>query len=229
MSLLHLLFGFSGRINRGKYWLAVVLWLVFWAIALPVCLLAGFYILGTNLVDGELPSGSDWLEKFVHMTLDYVVLFIIFLTLVSVSWISAFAIGIKRLHDRNKNGWLIVLFYVAPSILAGIANTSEQAVVSFVFGLASFVISIWGLVELGFLRGTVGPNPYGPDPLQRARRRFRCSRIPRSLKLGLRVAGHGASAARECSRARRQHATSRDQSPPRLRNFCTRLPCTSAE
>jgi len=25
MSLLHLLFGFSGRINRGKYWLAIVL------------------------------------------------------------------------------------------------------------------------------------------------------------------------------------------------------------
>jgi uncharacterized membrane protein YhaH (DUF805 family) len=167
MNLFNLLFGFSGRINRGKYWLAVLLWLVFWAIALPVCFLAGFYILGTNLVDGELPSGSDWLEKMVHMTLDYVVLFIIFLTLVSVSWISAFAIGIKRLHDRNKNGWLIVLFYVAPSILASIANTSEQAVVSFVLGLASFVISIWGLVELGFLRGTAGPNPYGPDPLQR--------------------------------------------------------------
>jgi uncharacterized membrane protein YhaH (DUF805 family) len=166
MSLFHLLFGFSGRINRAKYWLAVVLWLVFWAIALPVCLLAGFYILGTNLVDGELPSGSDWLEKMVHMTLDYVVLFIIFLALMSVSWISAFAIGIKRLHDRNKNGWLIVLFYVAPSILGGIANTSEQAVASFVLGLASVVISIWGLVELGFLRGTVGPNKYGPDPLQ---------------------------------------------------------------
>ena len=94
MSLLHLLFGFSGRINRGKYWLAVVLWLVFWAIALPACLLAGFYILGTNLVDGELPSGSDWLEKFVHMTLDYVVLFIIFLTLVSVSWI-----GVRHRHQ----------------------------------------------------------------------------------------------------------------------------------
>src|SRR3954471_4450300 len=104
MSLLHLLFGFSGRINRGKYWLAVVLWLVFWAIALPACLLAGFYILGTNLVDGELPSGSDWLEKYVRMAADYVVLFIIFGTLMAVSWISAFAIGIKRLHDRNKNG-----------------------------------------------------------------------------------------------------------------------------
>jgi len=167
MSLLHLLFDFSGRINRGKYWLAVVLWLVFWAIALPACLLAGFYILGANLVDGELPSGGDWLEKWVYMTLDYVVLFIILLILVSVSWTSAFAIGIKRLHDRNKNGWLIVLFYVTPSIFAGIANTSEQAVVSFVFGLASFVISIWGLVELGFLRRTVGLNAYGLDPLQR--------------------------------------------------------------
>jgi uncharacterized membrane protein YhaH (DUF805 family) len=97
---------------------------------------------------------------------DYAVLFIIFLTLVSVSWISAFAIGVKRLHDRNKSGWLIVLFYVVPSILGGIANTSEQAVASFVLGLGSLVISIWGLVELGFLRGTVGPNAYGPDPLQ---------------------------------------------------------------
>ena len=115
MSLFHLLFGFSGRINRGKYWLAVVLWLVFWAIALPVCLLAGFAILGTNLVDGHLPSGDDWLEKYARMAVDYVVLFIIFLTLVIVSWISAFAIGVKRLHDRNKNGWLIVLFYVVPS------------------------------------------------------------------------------------------------------------------
>ena len=166
MSLFYLLFGFSGRINRGKYWLAVVLWLVFWVIALPVCLLAGFAILGTNLVDGQLPSGDDWLEKSIRMAVDYVVLFIIFLTLVIVSWISAFAIGVKRLHDRNKNGWLIVLFYVVPSILAGIANTSEHAVASSLLGLASFVISIWGLVELGFLRGTVGPNPYGPDPLQ---------------------------------------------------------------
>jgi uncharacterized membrane protein YhaH (DUF805 family) len=166
MSLFHLLFGFSGRINRGKYWLAVVLWLVFWVIALPVCLLAGFAILGTNLVDGQLPSGDDWLEKSVKMAVDYVVLFIIFLTLVIVSWISAFAIGVKRLHDRNKNGWLIVVFYVVPSILAGIANTSEHAVASSLLGLASFVISIWGLVELGFLRGTVGPNAYGPDPLQ---------------------------------------------------------------
>jgi uncharacterized membrane protein YhaH (DUF805 family) len=37
-----------------------------------------------------------------------------------------------------------------------------------VAGLVSLIISIWALVELGFLRGTPGPNQYGPDPLQQA-------------------------------------------------------------
>jgi hypothetical protein len=52
-------------------------------------------------------------------------------------------------------------------VLGSIANTSEQSLAGFVLGLASFVISIWALVELGSLRGAVGPNRYGPDPLQR--------------------------------------------------------------
>ena len=47
------------------------------------------------------------------------------------------------------------------------ANTGEHPLAGFVLGLASFVISIWALVEIGFLRGTVGPNAYGPDPLHR--------------------------------------------------------------
>jgi uncharacterized membrane protein YhaH (DUF805 family) len=33
------------------------------------------------------------------------------------------------------------------------------------FSLASLAISIWAFVELGCLRGTAGPNKYGPDPL----------------------------------------------------------------
>jgi uncharacterized membrane protein YhaH (DUF805 family) len=35
-----------------------------------------------------------------------------------------------------------------------------------IFGLVILVLSLWGLIELGFLRGTVGPNQYGPDPLE---------------------------------------------------------------
>jgi uncharacterized membrane protein YhaH (DUF805 family) len=33
---------------------------------------------------------------------------------------------------------------------------------------AIFLIgAIWLTIELGFLRGTAGPNDYGPDPLER--------------------------------------------------------------
>jgi uncharacterized membrane protein YhaH (DUF805 family) len=35
------------------------------------------------------------------------------------------------------------------------------------FELVSLALMIWGFVELGCLRGTVGPNRFGPDPLQR--------------------------------------------------------------
>ena len=31
---------------------------------------------------------------------------------------------------------------------------------------ASFAINIWAIVELGFLRGTIGGNQYGGDPLR---------------------------------------------------------------
>jgi uncharacterized membrane protein YhaH (DUF805 family) len=42
MGAMHLWFGFSGRINRGKYWLLVVLWVLIWVIAVPVCVVAAW-------------------------------------------------------------------------------------------------------------------------------------------------------------------------------------------
>ena len=34
-----------------------------------------------------------------------------------VIFISSLAVGVKRLHDRNKSGWYLVLFYIVPGIL----------------------------------------------------------------------------------------------------------------
>ena len=34
--------------------------------------------------------------------------------------ISGIAVGIKRLHDRDKGGWWLLLFYVVPGLLGGI-------------------------------------------------------------------------------------------------------------
>lgn len=52
-----------------------------------------------------------------------------------------FAMGIKRCHDRDRSGWFLLVSLIP-------------------------VINIWAFVELGLLRGTVGPNRFGPDPLQ---------------------------------------------------------------
>lgn len=50
-------------------------------------------------------------------------------------------LGIKRCHDRDRSGWFLLIVLIP---LLG---------------------ALWLLVELGFLRGTAGPNRFGPDPL----------------------------------------------------------------
>jgi len=51
-------------------------------------------------------------------------------------------VQIKRWHDRDKSGWWVLINLIP--ILGG----------------------FWSLVECGFLRGTQGPNRFGPDPLE---------------------------------------------------------------
>jgi len=99
---------------------------------------------------------------------DYGILSLIIVVFFIVSWISALAIGVKRLHDRDRSGWWILLFYFGPTVLAAAQNsTADGSLASTVLGLGTFAIWVWALVELGFLRGTSGPNRFGPDPLKR--------------------------------------------------------------
>lgn len=149
MDLTTLLFSFNGRINRGKYWLAVLIYFLVWVafIAGTVSWLGGF--------------NADRLFSFVGTgLLLWVVAIGLFL---ACAW-SGVVTGIKRLHDRGKSGWWIVVFWLGPSALSGIGSTSHAST-SFVFHLAGFAVSVWAFVELGCLRGTAGPNEYGPDPL----------------------------------------------------------------
>jgi uncharacterized membrane protein YhaH (DUF805 family) len=85
---------------------------------------------------------------------------------------SAVPVGIRRLHDRDKTGWWLLLFYGAPalsflvSLVAGAPDeTDNTPAVVLVLEYLSFAVLLWTLVELGFLRGTIGGNVYGPDPL----------------------------------------------------------------
>lgn len=58
-----------------------------------------------------------------------------------VTW-PAIAITAKRWHDRDRSGWWVLINAIP---VAG---------------------SLWTIVQCGLLRGTTGPNRFGPDPLQ---------------------------------------------------------------
>lgn len=140
VDLVDLLFGFQGRINRGKYWLAVLIFFVAWIVI----------------------GGITW---FLAFELSYILGAILFVLLLIVSIVCGVAVGIKRLHDRDKSGWWLLVFYLVPAILDGIGRGVDLVGVTFVFSIVSLAITIWAFVELGCLRGTIGPNQYGSDPL----------------------------------------------------------------
>jgi uncharacterized membrane protein YhaH (DUF805 family) len=145
-----LLFSFNGRINRAKYWLAVLIYLVVWTAFIALCLMW----LGGSSIDNLFSVAGAvlliWLIGFI-------------LLIVGI-W-SGLAVGVKRLHDRDKSGWWILLFWLGPSILGGWQTATPDLGGGFIFSLAATAIAIWAFVELGCLRGTPGPNQYGPDPL----------------------------------------------------------------
>jgi uncharacterized membrane protein YhaH (DUF805 family) len=82
-----------------------------------------------------------------------------------------FAVAVKRANDRNLPLWLLIAFFGASALLDLLTvleltgTDDEPSVLSIVIALPFTVLGLALLVELGFRRGTVGPNQYGPDPL----------------------------------------------------------------
>ena len=98
-----------------------------------------------------------WIFFYFHLLFLFLAAFVLLILMVS-----GVAVGTKRLHDRNKSGWWLLLFYLVPPMLNGLGKMTGLPLI---FTVSSLVVSIWALVELGFLRGTSRPNEYGPDPL----------------------------------------------------------------
>ncbi|MBX9775283.1 MAG: DUF805 domain-containing protein [Xanthobacteraceae bacterium] len=155
----NLLFGFSGRINRAKWWLACLVLVILYALM--------------------------WLTTKASETIGSILALI---GLVIVIWISL-AAGAKRLHDLNRTAAWLVLFIGAPFVLAivffayaglavgaealaaGVENLDPTVLIgiglfAIVIGLIKLALIIWIIIWFGCLRGSVGPNQYGPDPLE---------------------------------------------------------------
>jgi uncharacterized membrane protein YhaH (DUF805 family) len=142
MSMTQLLFSFQGRLNRKPYWMTAIATMVI----IIVLLLFALILIREH--------------RFEFAGLTLVLLVILYIPLI---WIGL-AIGAKRLHDRDKSAWWLLVFYAAPGILSTAGNRMED-VGFIILHIISFGISVWAFVELGCLRGTPGPNRYGPDPL----------------------------------------------------------------
>jgi uncharacterized membrane protein YhaH (DUF805 family) len=148
MSLFDFLFGFQGRCKRWTYWLLSLASVFLMAAAIFVGFIAWRML-------SQAPSsalGRGGLMMLVMLSAAAAVLAVVM----------SFATGVKRLHDRNKSGMWLILFYVAPSVLDIAGRFVENS--PMLGALAGNVISLWALIELGFLRGTPGPNEYDMMP-----------------------------------------------------------------
>ena len=96
MDLQNLLFRFGGRINRARYWIGIAAIFAFWLVVIAIVELLPFGTFGDTPSYVVLGAGS-----------------------IGVIWISL-AVSAKRLHDRNKSAWWILLFWLLPAVLVGV-------------------------------------------------------------------------------------------------------------
>jgi uncharacterized membrane protein YhaH (DUF805 family) len=167
----HYLFSFSGRINRAKMWLFVLLVIVFEIVSFAVVL--------TAFGLGHIQSVIQHREPPTALTGNAVALAVC--ALVGLAFLvlifSGFAVVVKRLHDRNKSAWWLLVFYFVPALLNGYRistvlsamqnggmpyNVNPLGVAA---GGIAALIALWAFVEIYCLPGTAGDNAYGSDPL----------------------------------------------------------------
>lgn len=133
---LQLFTSLEGRIPRKTFWLGfIVLLIVSWILQLILFSVFGVSMMG-NIDPNATPEAAAAAAAEQMSKLTLPLIVLLLLLL----WPSI-CLYAKRWHDRDKSGWwsLIVLI----PIIGG----------------------LWMLIELGFLRGTDGPNRFGPDPI----------------------------------------------------------------
>ncbi len=102
-------------------------------------------------LDGRIPRSVYWLYGQLVFSVLFTTAILLDMALelpfiitgivsLLIAW-PMFAIMVKRWHDRDKSGWW------------------------FFIQLVPLIGQLWFIIEVGFLRGTIGNNKYGPDPV----------------------------------------------------------------
>jgi uncharacterized membrane protein YhaH (DUF805 family) len=133
---IYLFTSFHGRINREPFWIA--------------CGILAAIEIATQWPDR---IGGDTPSTMLDLAFTY----------------PEFALAVKRANDRNLSPWVVALFFAGNvaldlfTLLNGAIDTANpiNGIVLIPFAMLGLVL----IVELGFRRGTSGPNRFGPDPL----------------------------------------------------------------
>ena len=143
MDWAYLLNSFHGRIGRQTFWIGMLVVIVANFLA---CYVA-------ERIGGDRPSA------IVDLAFTY----------------PEFAVAVKRVHDRDLPVWLLGVFYAANALLDlftvigwDSGDADNPSILSMVVTIPFLVLLLALIIELGFRKGTPGPNRYGPDPLAKA-------------------------------------------------------------
>src|ERR1700681_1871101 len=134
---IYLFTSFSGRINREPFWIA--------------CAILAAVEVAAQWLAGQ--AEGDTLSTVLDLAFTY----------------PEFALAVKRANDRDLTPWIVALFFAGNvaldlfTLLNGPLDTSNpiNGIILIPFALLAVAL----IVELGFRRGTEGPNRFGPDPL----------------------------------------------------------------
>jgi uncharacterized membrane protein YhaH (DUF805 family) len=125
----------EGRIPRKGFWLGfLVLMIVTWILEFIL-----FAIFGTSMMANIDPAATPEAQAAAASAMFGKMMVPLGILMLLILWPSI-CLYAKRWHDRDKSGWWSLIMFIP--IIGG----------------------IWMLVELGFLRGTDGPNRFGNDP-----------------------------------------------------------------
>jgi uncharacterized membrane protein YhaH (DUF805 family) len=130
-----LLFGFAGRINRAKYWIATITY-----VSVIIALVGlGFF--------------------FRFDIIFFVIAALVFIALT----VSGVAVGLKRLHDRDMSGWWLLVFYLLPVVLDGIGRELGNTIIlSLGSAMSVWALIVLGFLRGTPGANQYGPDPLGP-------------------------------------------------------------------
>jgi uncharacterized membrane protein YhaH (DUF805 family) len=139
MDWVYLLSSFEGRISRKTFWIGI---------AVLIAAELACYLIAQALQ-------GDRLSAIVDLAFVY----------------PEFAIAAKRAHDRDLPIWILIVFFGGGAVLDLLTvlelsgGNDRPSLMSLMIAVPFTVLLVALLIELGFRRGTIGLNQYGPDPV----------------------------------------------------------------